>query len=448
MFMTYSFLDQEQTTKAKPHEQSFSERSIFPIISAEALLSSIKRKELLASIKTAANIPEEHFDALYNELIHNFTNFVQILPVNNEARLGSLIDEALWRGLYALQLMQQQNAEEEGDDPLMNYVLFSASLMFDVGCVTEERTVIISDQQGNFIRQWEPHVGPMVKADGYYRIRRAGGMPPWLCRKTTALYARQLMPLIGFNWIAQDNNAFNTWLALLNYDKEGAGSLRVYFDTFDRAQKMLEDLKIQQDIYDELKAKAIEDKENELAEDFIGWVKENVKKGAFKVNAPGAPIHKTKTGTVIVADTYKKFAAVRNVNVQTLLKQLKNLGVTDGKTLNYVLTSKEKAPTGMFVKNNDKAAAPKAATPSSPLPKPVWHVQNVLQIGGNTAGIRFDHALPSIEVRSKWLAPPPQDPVKPAPVDTSLPKLIQDKYNVDARRDIKIATQMMSPRGK
>ena len=77
-----------------------------------------------------------------------------------------LADEGLLRGMHAVQL-QRADAGDKAQHLIM-YVLFSATL-FDVGHVLENRTIIISGKQGDFIRDWHPCEGAIQTKDGYYK---------------------------------------------------------------------------------------------------------------------------------------------------------------------------------------------------------------------------------------------------------------------------------------
>ncbi|OGT08229.1 MAG: hypothetical protein A2X78_00940 [Gammaproteobacteria bacterium GWE2_37_16] len=312
--------------------QAFSERSVFQVSDATELLSPAKRKKILTDIRTLSAAPEEHYIALYQTLIENFAQMTQVLPINNEARLFSLLDEGLLRGLYVLQLQQTQNNQNK-PEPLINYILFSAALMFDIGYTTANRMVIISNKDGDFVREWSPFQGALQPEDGYYKIRRGGGMPAWLCRRTTPLLARQLAPGIGFNWITQDSYAFNTWLALLSDDKEGSGALGLIFN---RAKEMLEEFKTTQDFYnfvDITDINATEPKENELGEKFIEWLKQGIEAGSITINKPDSNVQVFAEGTVMrIESLLKSFisGSAATINMDRLCEQLERLGVTSG----------------------------------------------------------------------------------------------------------------------
>jgi hypothetical protein len=330
---------------------TFSEKNLYPVVASTRLLTSMMRRKAIQETKEAAAIPDEYYDSLYKELINNFASFVQILPVNNEARLGSLLDEGLMRGLFALQI--QQKAAKGDIDPVMSYVIFSAALLFDIGCVIENRTVIISEEDGSFVKMWDPyHDGSMV-VGSYYRIRHGGGVTPWSSRRSVIALACKLMPSIGFDWIYKNPHAFNIWLALLIDDKEGAGSLRLYFE---RAREMLEEFKTSPDFFVPVEIEEIEPQETENAEDFIAWLKEALENGNIPANAANGQVFNIEGDKLFFTnELFKRYAASKNskVNWQDVVEELKKLGFTSGEEVSYFYAQQRAAA----MMNNAKAHA-------------------------------------------------------------------------------------------
>lgn len=330
-----------QRAQRKP--QPFSERSIFAVTAPEILLGSLQREKVINDIKQVVNAPEVIFNNLYRSLINQLVRYAQILPVNNEARMGSIMDEGLLRGLFALQVLQRESTKEP--EPLISYVVFSASLLFDVGFMTGNRTINLVDKQGTFISNWLPYSGPMT-ANGYYKIRRGGGVPPWLCRRMAVLLARQIMPQVGFNWIAGDAYALNLWIMLLNNEHEGVESLKLYID---RALELLEEFKASQESLWLSEVDITEAEEVALGEDFIEWLEKIVAEQKVTVNQVDSKIHVVTDGLFIkLPEMLEDFSRqhARNPNPEAVLEQLKKMGflkLVDGEiTIERVYFSPER----------------------------------------------------------------------------------------------------------
>lgn len=326
-----------------PTKENISERSLLPIVSADVLLSSNQRKTIIKDIRQAVDISDEHFAVLYQSLINSFVEFVQLLPANKESYPGSLMDSGLLRALFALQ--QQKNGDEDHQpDSLLVYTLFSCALLFDVGFVTNDRTVMVSEKDGTFVEEWLPNKGKMQQSGGgYYRIRYGGGMPSGLSRHVTPLFAQQLMPLAGFNWVAQDVDAFNSWITILNNKKEVVCDLRPYFDY--AAKKMLAELN--KGIFSMANIKVLEPEETALGDDFLEWLKNGLDTETISINTYDSNVHVIENGLFLeIPEIINKFCAQsqRNPTVEMMFAQLKKIGFinldeTNEKLATYVYTN-------------------------------------------------------------------------------------------------------------
>lgn len=332
--MSTSFIGKTEL-KAPKTTKPFSEKNVFSIAKAKTLLSSIQRRTIVDNIKNIINISEDLFKIFYENLITDFIEFVQILPVNNEARLASLMDEGLYRAYLALQEYKLDSSEDF--DPLIAYVIFTTSLLFDIGCIIENRTVIICSKTGEFIQKWNPHQGPMQIEQGFYRIRRGGGTSSWSSRRLTVLFASLLMPIDGMAWIHNNSNVYNIWLALLNYDREGAGRFSIYLD---RALDLLERYKLG----NEFAAMPIspdlvrQSQGMEEAESFMEWLANAIKSGQVTINSEDSHAFLFKEGLLLTADILKKYgdSLSKDIAQETLLNQLKKLGVGEDKLASYI----------------------------------------------------------------------------------------------------------------
>jgi len=358
----------DTTDKALKTTRTFNDRDVFPVVPASTLLRSPHRVQVLKEIRALSEVPDDTYDDLYKKLIVDFVEFVQLLPVNNEARLGSLLDEGLWRGMYVLQLQQHSKEEDQEIEPVMDYVVFSAALMFDIGCVIEDRTVVISDRDGGFVRYWFPYNGPMGGDDGYYKIRRGGGVPPWVSKKTVTLLARQIMPEVGFNWIAEDPYALNVWLALLNNDRDSAGAFGL---NFDKVIELLRTFRTSQDFFMmPFEVDVTESEANALGEDFLEWLRKNLEEKKLTVNQKDSVIFLTKKGMFIDQVVFKRFAdSIKNriVSWANVYAQVRNLGFVHDELKKYAYAAmvRHGSPFGGFRRvAHGTGAAPAGAKPA------------------------------------------------------------------------------------
>lgn len=326
--------------KSQKTTKPFTESNVFKIATAATLLSSVQRKTILKNIQETAAAPEEYFEIFYRQLIHNCTEFVQILPVNNEARLASLMDEGIFRGLFSLQKYKQDVSENF--DPLMAYILFSTALLFDVGSVIENRTVLICTKTGEVLRKWNPHDGAMNPEEGYYRIRRGGGTSAWSSRRLNVAFAAALTPKEALTWIYSNPHAYNTWIALLHYDREGAGRFSIYLD---HSLEMLERFKLNPDFLISIDAQLINNSEGMSdAENFIDWLKNSIKSGNLTLNNN---LFLLQDGLFLPLELLRDYnnSIHRDIRAEALLQQLQKLGLTNATKIEHVTASEKTAGT-------------------------------------------------------------------------------------------------------
>jgi hypothetical protein len=239
----------------------------------------------------------------------------------------------LLRALFALQVQQKSSKDEV--EPLMSYVLFSACLLFDIACVIENRTVAISGQGGSFIRIWDPfHEGSLPIA-GYYRIRRAGGITPWSCRRSAVSLAGKLMPQEGFHWIFENPHAFNIWIALLSEDKEGGGVLSLYID---RAREMLEEFKTTVEYFVQTNIDEFESKDTKDGDLFLEWYLQELEKGKMQL------FQVADDKILITQDAINRYASItKGASEKKVLEGLQRLGFTSGELETFYSTMRQRA---------------------------------------------------------------------------------------------------------
>lgn len=307
---------------------TFDEKHLYPVVAPQRLLLAPIRVGIIHEIrKSVSNIPQEYFDVLYKELIDKFTAFVQILPVTNESKLTSLLDESLMRAFFALQLYQKDSHEYQ--DYLMPYVVFSANLLMDIACVTKDRNVILSEADGSFISVWNPYNDGHMKIGSYYRIRSGGGLSPWSAKRSTICLACNIMPETGFDWIYKNSHALDMWLALLADDKEGAGLLRLYFD---RANDMMLDLKNNPEFIVPLNIEIEESIDLNNANEFLQWLKNELENNSLAIDKQNGDIYNIEGDNLLVTNhLLQKYLAQKNkyrtnIDLATLTETLIKVG--------------------------------------------------------------------------------------------------------------------------
>jgi hypothetical protein len=344
------FIDNKSRTK----DLAYSEKNLFPIVPADRLLSSIQYAKLLNDIEKQINISQKLYHSLYKNLIDNFAEFVQILPIANHGKLGGLLSDGLQRAYYVLQ-------KQDGDDELdsvWKYALFSAALLFNVAKVNEDRTVIISDKDGCFVRKWLSYEGAMTNDAKYYKIRHGGGMSAALGRRMTPLIASNLMPDSGFKLIAEKPQVLNAWLAILNDEYWDSGK---YASVLNKVYERLRNFTLQKEFFVPVAVDATSSEKIALGEEFIEWFKESLQKGDVTVNKTDSKMHLITQGLLLeIPGVFQDFCNHNKLNIDwsVVVKQFGMLGFIpyDGKNYKIIQYETKKTISNLSLFAIKKAA--------------------------------------------------------------------------------------------
>jgi hypothetical protein len=331
-----------RTIAAKSMNQvlkSYQEQSLFPVLTADQLLASPKIQELQRQVNQLVQLPEDYYQAVYTVLITNFAEYVQVLPSIEGGALGGLLDEGLRRALLALQLYLE-NSEKKETDPLETYAIFSAALTLDLRKVLANKKIIISDATGAYVDEWLPFEGALVDRAQHYKIRHFNRPLTYMSPYITLVLARQVMPLEGFSWIAEDARLLNMWLAGLCGDEESAGVLGHFLQL---AKKRLPLLQNGQQggggiLPIELKIPG----ETELGEAFWQWLRNKLAAGDY--NTANSNVHVVAAGVLVgTPKIFQEFCKERNLSNWSLVAgQFNSLGLAQS-TDDYVdVSAKQK----------------------------------------------------------------------------------------------------------
>lgn len=300
--------------------QPFDETKLYKALSADELLSEPSYQKLLGKIRTASAVPQNDFETLYLPLIHNFAEFVQVIPWSTEEGLGGILARGLESGYKVLAAMKQEGNHYSGP---LKYAVFSDALLHFIDTVLFDYRIMIHDEQGIFIERWQPLNGPM-SAGTYYKIR------PYIASTKTsgaikALLARCVMPEKGFLYLTEDMRVFAIWIALLEEDREGAGGVAYLL------QPILERFKEPPQLVKPVPVEGRETPKTQHGEAFWQWLKHGIQNGVITVNQPDSLVYRTKEGIfMIYPDVFEEYSRQysRNVNAVVLCKQFNYLGLT------------------------------------------------------------------------------------------------------------------------
>jgi hypothetical protein len=283
--------------------------AVLAVLPAKKLLASREHQALLRYIRDYSDIPNEYYYPLYEQLVFDYAEFVQHLPLTQEDYLGSLLNVGLIRAINALykhQSNKKNRLEVRQQDHLVTYAIFTAALFSSISAVTNQK-VLITDKKGFVQDEWSPYQGSMNAINAqYYKLRsRAkiyGSIDHWI----TPMLARQLLSTEAFRWLTSDIRIFNDWLAALQGEVLVGGQISDLLDYI----RHLDDILIGLDI-DRLPPAHVEidmPTEAEVPEKFLKWLQEALEKKTISINKPDSMIHMLKQGVFLLdSDLYRYF---------------------------------------------------------------------------------------------------------------------------------------------
>lgn len=299
---------------------------VYPVLAAADLLVHPRRRFLLDKIKHNTYLDEENYDLLYQPLIKELVEFVQLLPYHSGGIPGSLMDYSLERGELALRLYHQQVQEEP--NPLEAYALFSAALLQDVGKVMSQQKVLICDEGGIVQAEWLVCQGSLLEKAEYYKVRILEDELLGLAQAVTPVLARQIMPPLGFTWIWDNHFIFRLWLAMLTGEGSSIGGMLI--DILQLVYKMLDQEHLKNN-FPPPDAEITDPEETALGEEFLAWLKDQLRNGNI-INDPASPAHILPNGDLFLEAPllFKNFCEnyAKRVDWVVVAKKFNYLGLT------------------------------------------------------------------------------------------------------------------------
>ena len=288
---------------------------LYPVHPSTHLLSQPSHKKLLDSIKEIvisnskskqdtdqeSEMIEQHYDICYEELLHRYAQFVQSLSEPGISHDESMLNRSLARLYSVLTMVGGQLPQIAEARPMMGgvekifFAVFSASLLYEVGRVCENRVVHLCNATGEYIDLWDPLVGP-VEGYTHYKVRYSQNWRKDLMKPLTICYARSIMPKVGMLWLADSAETMQWWFKLLTDLQAGFTELDVTFDMEECLRHM------SQLTFEALDQDKTIPKETVVGEAFWVWLQEQLAKGGNNINSHGALAHVTEEGILLDYD--------------------------------------------------------------------------------------------------------------------------------------------------
>jgi hypothetical protein len=294
------------------------------VVDVDHLLSSKHHKAILAQVEKLSELEGQYYTPVYQRLIRNFAAYVQVLPATMRGGLSGLLNESLFTAYYNLKSLVAE--KKEAADPLLRYVVFSASLLRRVAHVVERFRVIITDDKGHYRHEWRPFESSMIDQGAeYYKLFPIGPLLTTNHAVLMGMIVDQLMPDEGLDWIAADPELFHEWLNAMELEDghlQGRVGLALAYILREDADFLL-------DALPDVLVEQVETPDTMHGEALYAWLKRCLEDQSLAVNSADAMVHVVNSGLFIeLPGVVRDFASrIYNmpVNFNIVYRQFANL---------------------------------------------------------------------------------------------------------------------------
>lgn len=321
------------------------------------------RREQVERLGALAGVPEGQFQALYLAALQAFAEHVQELPYElldgagaaAVRRLPTILDvvmeEVNWalrrRAGYLLPLGAEAEVIAAKAD-LWTYAVYTAALARGLRRIADG--VLLFGHEGQLLGTWRPY-GPMGdQGASWYDIDARRYRQPYPLReRLVAMVIGRVVPQAGLDWLWQDAELIDMWLAAVSGDGKGAGILtaivqgaEVQAAVADNAPSRVlaseaqaiplqsippaEDTARERGVRPEQGSRP-EPAGTQAADDpglaFLAWLKESLAEERIKLNGTDG-VHVVPEGILVISpDVFQDFDVLNWKRVQKRLRKLR-----------------------------------------------------------------------------------------------------------------------------
>lgn len=301
----------------------YSYGKLIPVLSAKQLLSSPGHQALLEEVRNRVEQPDDEYQLLYHDFICRFAEFVQLIPVKPNARLGTLLNEGLLRGVNALDYFRKN--ERDADD-VECYALFTAAVLYDVANTLIHQRVFITEKDGSYEQSWKFSLGSLRKQSArWYKLFPYKANYSRLRNSVCVLLAQQILPADGYEWITRHWSVFVDWLDALS---EGGAKGRILSHILDIIRHENEEQLLLTHL-PETTVQPIEAEETFMADKFFEWLDVELEEENLKVTGVDLDLYAFEDGYLVDGTVVDRFSKQFNFPHSVVWKQIENcLGIS------------------------------------------------------------------------------------------------------------------------
>lgn len=205
--------------------------------SAEKLLATPFRQQLMQIIWQRTSLSGILFTKLYQTPLARFAELVQQLPASeyhHHAYPGGLLDHSLEVMAFAAKLRQRHllpagaaPEDQAREAEAWTAGVIYAAMLHDVGKIVADMEVITKDNQ-----RWTPWMEPLAQP---YRLKYCKNRNYELHPVAAGLFTTRLIPITALNWLAQYRELYESFLFCISGHYDRAGILGELVQEADRA---------------------------------------------------------------------------------------------------------------------------------------------------------------------------------------------------------------------
>lgn len=237
---------QDVSDKSSSEKPKSSDPNLWPVLSSNELLGAPQREKQIEPLMELMSLELSQYNELCKPVLRNVAEFCQELPFTKEgfhSHRGGSLDFALDRAYHTLSISRSYFLPTGSElihltypQQLWAYMVFTASLMKDLGHVASSCDVQLYDKEKKHLAKWQPFTGSMVQQGVFYHhefieydSEEIAANQDELHKKSTVLLAKQFLPTKGFEWLVSNAEVFATWMALLEGDEIRSGTFGPIF---------------------------------------------------------------------------------------------------------------------------------------------------------------------------------------------------------------------------
>lgn len=204
---------------------------------ADMLLSTPLRQQLLKIIWQRTSLSGALFVDLYQAPVAQFAGLVQLLPASeyhHHAHPGGLLDHTLEVMAFAAKLRQRHllppgaaPEDQAREAEAWTAGIIYAALLHDAGKIVTDMDITTADGQ-----RWYPWQAPL---NTFYRLKYRKNRDHKLHPVAGSLLAAQILPATALNWLAQYRELYESFLYCINGHNDRAGIMGELVQEADRA---------------------------------------------------------------------------------------------------------------------------------------------------------------------------------------------------------------------